>query len=138
MKRGYSMEHRRRSNGASIHFSRPKKRIQSAEGIGGNLKNKEIKLQETPLFFPAGFEKIFLAVYFVSLPYILGLIFLFFYIAEGDFNIFVAINKDSPFLMTWAIGYEILATMIILWIIKNTIAFTRNNSRRKSLKKFIN
>ena len=132
------MENRRRSNGASIHFSRPEKRIQSAQGVGGNLKNKEIRLQETPLFFPAGFEKIFLAVYFVSLPYILGLIFLFFYIAEGDFDIFVAVNKDSPFLMTWAIGYEMLALMIILWIIKSTIAFTRNNSRKKDLKKFIN
>ena len=127
------MQNDQHLSGATTHFSHPKKRIKSAEGIGGSFTKQEVKLQDTPLFFPEGFESIFLAIYFVSLPYVLGLLFLFFYIAEGKFEVFVSVNKESPFIMTWAIGYEILATLIILWIIKSAIAFTRNNARSKSL-----
>jgi len=135
VKGGVCMENKRRSTGAATHFSRPEKRIQSADGIGSSFTKQEVHLNDTPLFFPAGFEKIFLAIYFVSLPYILGLLFLFFYISEGKFEVFLAVNQDSPFLMTWAIGYEILATLIILWIIKSAISFTRDNSRRSSIHK---
>jgi hypothetical protein len=127
------MESKRRSSGAATHFSRPEKRIQSADGIGNSFAKQEVRLNDTPLFFPAEFEKIFLAIYFVSLPYILGLLFLFFYIAEGKFEVFLSVNQDSPFLMTWAIGYEILATLIILWIIKSAISFTKSNTRSKHL-----
>jgi len=127
------MQSKQRSSNTTTRFSGPKKRIRSAEGIGGSFTKQEVKLQDTPLFFPEGFEKIFLAVYFVSLPYILGLLFLFFYIAEGKFEVFVSVNKESPFIMTWAIGYEILAVLIILWIIKSAISFTKNNSRHRNL-----
>jgi hypothetical protein len=127
------MEDRERSVNTTTHFSRPEKRIQTADGIGNSFTKQEVHLNDTPLFFPAGFEKIFLAIYFVSLPYILGLLFLFFYIAEGKFEVFLAVNQDSPFLMTWAIGYEILATLIILWIIKSAIGFTKNNANSKHL-----
>ena len=127
------MENKRRSSGGVTHFSRPEKRIQSADGIGSSFTKQEVSLQDTPLFFPAGLEKIFLAIYFISLPYTLGLLFLFFYIAEGKFEVFLAVNQDSPFLMTWAIGYEILATLIILWIIKSAISFTKQNSQKANL-----
>jgi len=134
------MQSKQQSSSTSTHFSGPKKRIRSADGIGGSFTKQEVKLQDTPLFFPEGFEKVFLAIYFVSLPYILGLLFLFFYIAEGKFDVFVAVNKQSPFLMTWAIGYEVLATLIILWIIKSAITFTRYNAQknfqRRNLQKF--
>ncbi|WP_052746115.1 hypothetical protein [Sulfurovum lithotrophicum] len=126
------MEKRGRTS-TTTTFSRPQKRIKSAEGIGGNFKNQEVKLQDTPLFFPEGLEKVFLGIYFVSLPYILGLLFLFFYIAEGKFKVFLAVNKESPFLMVWAIGYEILAVIIILWVIKSAISFTHNNTHKKHL-----
>jgi len=129
------MQKRNRSNPSEVHFSRPRERIQSKEGIGNSFKKQEVQLKETPLFFPAGFEKIFLAIYFISLPYILGLLFLFFYISEGKFKVFIAVNEDSPFMMTWAIGYEILATLIILWIIKNAINFTQKNTKKANLRK---
>jgi hypothetical protein len=121
------------SNSTATHFSHREKRIRSAEGIGNSFSKQEVHLNDTPLFFPEGFEKIFLAIYFISLPYILGLLFLFFYIAESKFEVFLAVNQDSPFLMTWAIGYEILATLIILWIIKSAISFTHKNTQKKHL-----
>ncbi len=91
---------------------------------------KNVDLSETPLFFPQGFEKIFLAIYFVVLPYIAGLLFLFFYIAEGKAELFLSLNDDSSFILTWAIGYELLATLAILLIIKNAISFSVQNSKK--------
>ncbi len=127
------MQDKRRQGGTTTRFSHPEKRIRSADGIGNSFAKQEVRLQDTPLFFPDGFEKIFLAIYFVSLPYILGLLFLFFYIAEGKFEVFLSVNQESPFLMIWAIGYEILAVLIILAIIKSAISFTHNNSRKTNL-----
>jgi hypothetical protein len=83
----------------------------------------DVDLAQTPLFFPEGFEKIFLLVYFVTLPYIAGLFFLFFYVAEGKIESFISLNDNSSFLLTWTIGYEIIAVLIILYIIKMFITF---------------
>ncbi len=95
---------------------------------------KEVDLAETPLFFPEGYEKIFLAIYFVSLPYIAGLLFLFFYVAEGSPELFLSLNEEQAFILTWAIGYEIIASLILLWIMKMAIGFA-NESRKPGIKK---
>jgi len=99
-----------------------------------SFSQQEVTFDDTPLFFPDGFEKIFLLIYFVSLPYITGLLFLFFYVAEGKQELFLSLNEESSFLMTWAIGYEILAGLILLYIIKSAISFS--SSLNKKNKKF--
>ena len=95
---------------------------------------KEVDLAETPLFFPEGFEKIFLAIYFVTLPYIAGLLFLFFYVAEGSVDLFLSLSEEQSLFLTWAIGYEIIAALIILWIVKMAIGFA-NESRKPGVNK---
>jgi len=95
-----------------------------------SFTQQEVDLTETPLFFPAGFEKIFLAVYFITLPYIAGLLFLFFYVAEGKAELFLSLNDDSSFILTWAIGYEIIAGLLLLLIAKSAISFSIENSRK--------
>ena len=96
-------------------------------GNSNSFTQQNINLSKTPLFFPLGLEKIFLAIYFVTLPYIFGLIFLFFYVAKGEPELFLSINENSSFILTWAIGYEILAVLIIVYIIKSAIAFSAKN-----------
>jgi len=64
------------------------------------------------------------------LPYIFGLIFLFFYVGEGKTELFLSIDEDSSFILTWAIGYEILATIILLFILKSAITFSIQNSKK--------
>ena len=100
-----------------------------------SFAQKEVDLAETPLFFPEGYEKIFLAIYFVTLPYIAGLMFLFFYVAEGSPDLFLSLNEESSFMLTWVIGYEIIAALIMLWIIKMALGFA-NASRQPSAKQF--
>jgi hypothetical protein len=92
-----------------------------------SFAQQNVNLSKTPLFFPLGLEKVFLAIYFVTLPYIFGLVFLFFYVAKGQIELFLAVNQNSSFILTWAIGYEILAVLIILYIIKSAIAFSAKN-----------
>ena len=107
------------------------KKGQTIKSAPKNFGQKKVNLSETPLFFPQGFEKVFLAVYFVVLPYIAGLLFLFFYVAEGKTELFLSLNDDSSFILTWAIGYEIIATLAILYIIKSAISFSAKNKGNK-------
>lgn len=98
------------------------------------FSQQNVDLAQTPLFFPEGFEKIFIAVYFVTLPYIAGLLFLFFYVAEGSVELFLSLNEEQAFMLTWAIGYEIIAALIMLWIVKMSIGFA-NESRKPGVQK---
>ncbi len=98
---------------------------------------KDVTFQDTPLFFPQGLEHIFLTIYFMILPYIFGLIFLFFYIAQGDYNIFFALNDTNSYILTWAIGYEVIATFTILIIMKNAIVFSLRVKTKSNRRQFV-
>ena len=100
-----------------------KKTFKSNNSFG----KQEIKYEDTPLFFPHGLEKIFLLIYVVSLPYITGLLFLFIYVAKSDYEAFLLLVQESSFIVTWAIGYEILAVVVLLYIIKMAITFSAQN-----------
>lgn len=93
---------------------------------------KNVELAQTPLFFPEGFEKLFLAMYFVTLPYIAGILFLFFYVSGGSLEAFSSFNKNQAFILTWAIGYEIIASLVLLWIFKMAMIFA-NESRKPGI-----
>lgn len=99
------------------------------------FSSQEIGLANAPLFFPAGFEKLFITVYFILLPYVTGLIFLFVYVAKRDMEKFLSLNEESSFILTWAIGYEILAVLSIMYIVKMSISFaTKKGNRHKKFK----
>ncbi len=119
------------SQASQIHSSKAK----PIRNKNQKFSQKDVELSETPLFFPEGFEKIFLAIYVISLPYVMGLLFLFFVVAGSNADRFLAMNKDSSFFLTWAIGYEIIATLILLWILKMAIGFTYA-SRKPGVKQF--
>ena len=119
--------------GSSIDYGRPikKKRAKNHSRAASYMK-QEVDLQKTPfLFFPPGKEYLFLGIYFITLPYIVGLVFLFFYVADGAASTFGAVSTDSNFFLVWIIGYELLAAFIILWIVKNAIMFSIRNAQRQ-------
>ena len=120
----------------SIQYSPRSKHLKSSKN---NVKflQQEVDLKSTPLYFPEGFEKIFLAMYFILLPYITGLLFLFFFISKGKYEIFLSLNQDYFFILTWAIGYEILAILILLYIIKSAFSFSKKNGHKGKNKRFI-
>ena len=98
-----------------------------------SFTQQDVNLSDSVLFFPEGFEKFFMLIYFIILPYIAGLLFLFFYIAGASYESFSSLNQDSSFLLTWVIGYEIIAVMLLLYIFKMAISFSleeRDNKQR--------
>lgn len=111
-----------------VNYRPKEKRIQNTQD---SFSEQEITFDNTPLLFPPSLEKVFLVLYFIALPYIAGLLFLFFYVGEGDSELFFSINEESSFLFTWAIGYEILAGILMLYIIKSALSFTNRNSKNK-------
>jgi len=122
----------------NVSYSTQTQRRIRSRNNGGMYTNSYMKqpvdLQKTPfLFFPPGKEMLFLGIYFAILPYIAGLLFLFFYVSEGKASVFgsITINSDANFFLVWIIGYELLATVAILWIVKNAIMFSINNAQNQ-------
>ncbi len=75
---------------------------------------------------PEGYEGIMYTIYLIVIPYLFGAVFLFFYIAHGDFDNFKLLDK-SAFLIVWAIGYEIVAFIILLYIFFSFITYDTKN-----------
>ena len=112
-------------NKPDVVYSKQKKVIRNHQR---KFSQQEVTFEDTPLFFPKGLEKIFLFIYFVSLPYLTGLGLLFFYIGNGSLSLFASLNTDASYILTWIIGYEFLAILTLLWILKKAIEFTMNSS----------
>jgi hypothetical protein len=60
--------------------------------------------------------------------------FLYFYVSDSKADTFLSLNDNGSFIMTWAIGYEILAVIALIWIAKSAIMFSL--SARDKTRKF--
>ncbi len=105
-----------------------KKNIYSNQNM--KFSKQEVSLADTPLFFIERYEKTFILLYFISLPYILGLFFLFFYISKGKSELFLPLSQSISSIFIWLIGYEILAVLILLLILRSAILFTRKINKK--------
>lgn len=111
----------------------------SVRNRASKFSKQEVDLTKAPLFFPEGFEKLFIAIYFVTLPYIAGLLFQYLYLADAKLEVFLTLYENSMFILIWAIGYEIIATFILLYILKlaiSSISFQNNKHNGRFNKDF--
>lgn len=67
------------------------------------------------VFVPEGYEFLTYALYVVCVPYLVGAVFLFFFVAGGDFDNFMLLRLNA-FMIVWLIGYEIVAAFLLSWI----------------------
>lgn len=72
------------------------------------------------IFSPDGYEGIMLAFYCISIPYLVGIFFLFLFAAGASYDYFLQFELSSFFII-WAIGYEvsgglIIAAILIAWL----------------------
>ena len=129
------------SNNDPFHSSStlPKKRRRKKKESNDkdvDFMNQNVDLVDS-ILFPEGYENIMLAVYFLTIPYLVGLVFIFFYIGKGDYTVFLALSEGNSFLIAWAIGYEITAAIILLWIAKLGLAsFFQMSQNSRNSKKF--
>ncbi|MEA3331411.1 MAG: hypothetical protein U9Q29_06930 [Campylobacterota bacterium] len=83
------------------------------------------------MFAPDGWESIFYTVYFFTLPYIVGIIFLFLFIAGATFENFMLLEMSS-FFIVWAIGYEVIAALSLTYIAYLYITYLSDDSQKKA------
>ncbi|MBU1994983.1 hypothetical protein KKC15_09780 [bacterium] len=81
---------------------------------------------------PEGWEGVVYSAYFLLIPYIVGSIFLFLFIANGSIDNFMLLNMGA-FYIVWAIGYEIVASIALVWIFILFIKYN-NAAKKKSHK----
>ncbi|MDY0124374.1 hypothetical protein [Sulfurimonas sp.] len=81
------------------------------------------------LFVVEGYEGIFYTLYFLSVPYITGAIFLFFFIAGGSYDNFMLLEMNA-FFIVWLIGYEIVATLILIAIFISFLKYDRTPKKK--------
>jgi hypothetical protein len=80
-----------------------------------SFTKQEVNLKDY-LYVPEGMEIFVYTIYFISIPYFVGAVFLFFSVAGGDFANFKLLNM-SAFFIVWAIGYEIVASILLISIL---------------------
>lgn len=80
-----------------------------------SFSSKKVQLSDfAPV--PEGWEYFAYAFYAIALPYTLGAAFLFLVVARGDYSSFMLLNM-SAFPVVWLIGYEIVAVIMLIWIL---------------------
>lgn len=82
---------------------------------------------------PEGWESFALVLYIILIPYIVGVLFLFVFIAQVAFDKFLLLDVSSMFIV-WAIGYEVIAILLLFLIFLAFLSYlskTRKNSKQQ-------
>ncbi len=79
---------------------------------------------------PEGWEGVMFTFYFLAIPYITGIVFLFFFVARSDLDNFLILDI-SAFFVVWAIGYEIVASLILLMLFVSYIKWIMNSEHNR-------
>ncbi len=91
-----------------------------------SFAQKEVDIKAY-IIAPEGYEFFMFTIYFITIPYLAGLTFLYLFVAKASFSHFLNF-KISSFFVIWAIGYEILAVLILA-----VIAYAFVKSFKKSV-----
>ena len=92
-----------------------------------DFTSKKIDLSDY-LIVIRDYEGLFYTLYFILIPYIVGLIFLFFYVAEGAYSNFNLLDLTS-FLIIWGIGYEVTGILILCAIFLSYLKFLKRSHK---------
>jgi hypothetical protein len=92
------------------------------------------------VFAPKGYEGVVLGTYVLMVPYLMGLVFLFLFVARASYEYFLQFNLTSFFII-WAIGYEVCAGLILIgiffaWFKHVNNRWNKEQMRQKTSKKF--
>ena len=70
---------------------------------------------------PKGLVNIIIFILFIFIPYLIGITFTFIFLAKLSFHTYQSFQ--NPFAFSWVMGYELLATLLLLAIIKSALTF---------------
>ena len=86
-----------------------------AEFMSADVQDSEMGI------IPEGYGGITYLTFLIFAPYIAGMLFMFFYVSGGNMEAFNSL--DSTPLLTWVIGYEIIAALVLLLIFKKAVVY---------------
>ncbi|RUM75675.1 MAG: hypothetical protein DSZ11_01775 [Sulfurovum sp.] len=115
------------------YYKNRKQIIEKREGTSQkttNFLSHKVYLSDF-INLPEGTLNIVVFIAFVLIPYLTGIAFIFLLIAKANFDTFKNININD-YLIYWTIGYELLAVLFILLIIKSAINFNNAISSHKN------
>ena len=81
------------------------------------------------IFFPEDYVGLFVTFYIIVIPYIVGATFLFVTIAGTSLDNFMLLDM-TKFFIVWAIGYEIVAGILLFSIFISFLKFNKQNSKQ--------
>ncbi len=70
---------------------------------------------------PEGYGGISYLTFLIFAPWLAGLAFMFFYVSGGNMDTFNGLESNT--LLTWVIGYEIIAVLVLLLIFKKLLVY---------------
>ena len=76
--------------------------------------SKKININDF-ILSPQGWESAMFFIYFLAIPYFVGALFLFLFIAHGSVTNFFVLEFGA-FFIVWTIGYEIVAILLLISI----------------------
>jgi len=86
------------------------------------------------VFAPEGYEGLMLSLYILIIPYLMGLSFLFLFVAEANYEFFLQFDLAS-FFVIWAIGYEVSAVTILVGIFLAWLKHIKTRWNKEQLRK---
>jgi ABC-type lipoprotein release transport system permease subunit len=124
------------SNQASLYFNSKEDAKSYVEKINKERKNRdsfasqEININDY-ILSPEGWENIILTLYIMLIPYIVGVLFLFVFIAEVAFDKFLLLDISSIFII-WAIGYEVIAVTLLFLIFSSFVLYLKKSKTKNN------
>jgi hypothetical protein len=108
----------------SLNNDKIKSRKNKIEKINESQKgflSKKIILSDY-IYLPEELQNLFLLAIFITIPYSFGVFILLIVIGVEKFKAFIQFNFDI-FMLIWTVGYESIAFLLLLAIIKSALTF---------------
>ena len=101
-----------------------KKNIEKNEVTKKSFFSKNIIISDY-IYLPESLQKTFLLSMFILIPYLFGTVIILILIGNGLFKEGITFSFDF-FMLSWTIGYETIAFILLILIIKSAFTFNRN------------
>ena len=75
------------------------------------------------IYLPESLQQPFLAIIFTTIPYLFGLVLLYLLVYLNKVEAKLITFNFNSFLLTWTIGYETIAFLLLLLIFKSALTF---------------
>ena len=96
-------------------YRKAKTRDKLAEFMSADVQDSELGI------IPEGYGGITYLTFLIFAPWIIGTLFMFFYVSGGSVDTFSSL--ESNIMLNWVTGYEILAAIVLLIIFKKAATY---------------